>query len=53
MAAMAGALGVRLTKRGHYVLNERGRDPRPRDIARACRIVTVAAALSAVMVDLS
>lgn len=53
MAAMAGALGVCLTKRGHYVLNRRGHDPRPRDIARACRIVAAAAALSAVIVDLS
>ena len=53
MAAMAGALGVRLTKRGHYVLNRHGREPRPRDIARACRIVAAAATLSAVIVDLS
>lgn len=53
MAAMAGALGVCLTKRDHYVLNGRGREPRPRDIARACRIVAAAAVLSAVIVDLS
>jgi adenosylcobinamide-phosphate synthase len=53
MAAMAGALGVRLTKRDHYVLNERGREPVSSDIRRACRMVTAAAVLAAVIVDLS
>jgi len=42
MSAMAGALDVRLEKVGHYVLNERGRAPQPRDIARAARVVSVA-----------
>jgi adenosylcobinamide-phosphate synthase len=51
MAAMAGALGVRLSKRGLYVLNARGRAPRPFDIARACRIVAAAAVLAAAAVD--
>ncbi|MEP6493118.1 MAG: adenosylcobinamide-phosphate synthase CbiB [bacterium] len=53
MAAMAGALGVRLSKRGAYVLNAHARHPRPSDISRACRIVAAAAALSAIVVDLS
>jgi adenosylcobinamide-phosphate synthase len=42
MSAMAGALDVRLEKVGHYVLNEHGRAPQPRDIARAARIVSLA-----------
>ncbi|MCX7840459.1 MAG: cobalamin biosynthesis protein [Anaerolineae bacterium] len=42
MSAMAGALDVRLEKVGHYVLNENGRAPCPRDIARAARVVSVA-----------
>ncbi|MDB4875969.1 MAG: cobD [Gemmatimonadetes bacterium] len=53
MAAMAGALGVRLTKRGQYALNLAGREPRPNDIARACRIVGGAALLAAISVDLT
>ncbi|HTE45194.1 MAG TPA: adenosylcobinamide-phosphate synthase CbiB [Gemmatimonadaceae bacterium] len=53
MAAMAGALGVRLAKRDTYVLNARGREPRPSDIARARRIVAASAALSAIIVDLA
>jgi len=35
MAAMALALGVRLEKRGHYVLNPGGRVPGGRDVTRA------------------
>ncbi len=42
MSTMAGALDVRLEKVGHYVLNEHGRAPQPRDIARAARVVSVA-----------
>lgn len=53
MAAMAGALGVRLTKRDHYSLNDEGRPPRARDIGRACRIVIAGAALAAIVTDLS
>lgn len=45
MAAMAGALGVRLEKQGHYVINPNGRDPTPKDIAKALRIATATAAL--------
>jgi adenosylcobinamide-phosphate synthase len=51
MAAMAGALGVRLTKRDCYVLNPHGRDPVASDIGRGCRIVGAAAVLSAILVD--
>src|SRR5262249_20611298 len=43
MAAMAGALGVRLEKRGHYVLGG-GREPTPAVIRRAQRIVGTVAA---------
>lgn len=53
MAAMAGALGVHLTKRGHYSLNDRGRPARAVDIGRACRIVVAAATLAALATDLS
>jgi adenosylcobinamide-phosphate synthase len=42
MAAMAGALGVRLEKRAHHVLNAGGRPCGPGDVARA--VVTVRAA---------
>lgn len=51
MAAMAGALNVRLTKRGHYALHSRARDARPADIARCCSIVFAASGLAAVTVD--
>jgi adenosylcobinamide-phosphate synthase len=44
MAAMAGALGVRLEKRGAYVLGA-GREPHAGDIRRAQHIVAAAAAL--------
>ena len=47
MAAMAGALGAMLTKRGAYTLGVPGRDPEPRDIIRAVRIARVAASLVA------
>jgi adenosylcobinamide-phosphate synthase len=53
MAAMAGALDVRLTKRDCYVLNAGGREPTSSDIRRACRIVAGAAVLAATLVDLS
>jgi adenosylcobinamide-phosphate synthase len=46
MAAMAGALGVRLTKRAAYTLNPRGREPGWRDLARSRRVVAAAAALA-------
>ncbi|MBI4787763.1 MAG: cobalamin biosynthesis protein [Chloroflexi bacterium] len=46
MSAMAGALDVRLEKVGHYRLNETGRAPRPADIGRAAKIVSVALALA-------
>jgi adenosylcobinamide-phosphate synthase len=52
MAAMSGALGVRLEKRNHYSLNHAARAPQPRDIARARRILLTAAVLAAVAADL-
>jgi len=42
MAAMAGALDVRLEKPGHHILNATGRPPCPADIRAAMRIVRVA-----------
>lgn len=51
MAAMAGALGVRLTKRGHYDLNREARDPVPRDITRCCRVCAAAGSLGAWLAD--
>lgn len=53
MAAMAGALGLRLEKAGMYVLGE-GRAPVPADIARSRRIVLGAAGMGlALMVALA
>lgn len=51
MAAMAGALGVRLTKRGHYALNVHARRPTPRDIDRCCVIAGAAGGLAAILAD--
>lgn len=45
MAAMAGALRVRLVKQDAYVLGGRYRDPAPRDIGRAVRLARRAATL--------
>jgi adenosylcobinamide-phosphate synthase len=50
MAAMAGALGVVLRKRGVYTLNTTGREPEAGDIGRARRIVARAAALAGLFV---
>jgi adenosylcobinamide-phosphate synthase len=52
MAAMAGALGVRLEKRGHYVLNASAREPTAHDIQRARRLVLVASVIAALAADL-
>jgi adenosylcobinamide-phosphate synthase len=49
MAAMAGALDIRLTKRGAYVLNAMGREPGPDDLAHARRIVALAGMLAAMI----
>lgn len=53
MAAMAGALGVRLSKRGVYRLHERGRPPDCADLARARRIIVTAAVLATAVVTAS
>jgi len=45
MAAMAGALGVRLEKRGAHVLNAAARQPTAADVGRAVRIARVATLL--------
>ncbi|MCX7616335.1 adenosylcobinamide-phosphate synthase CbiB [Tepidiforma sp.] len=47
MAAMACALGTRLEKRGHHVLNGAGREPGAQDIARAAGLAAAAAAVLA------
>ncbi|MYB41080.1 MAG: cobalamin biosynthesis protein CobD [Chloroflexi bacterium] len=47
MAAMAGALGVRLGKRGSYTLGEGLREPSCEDVHRARRIASDAATLAA------
>ncbi|MDB4949908.1 MAG: cobD [Gemmatimonadetes bacterium] len=49
IAAMAGALGVRLDKRGAYVLNDGGRMPTADDLGRARRIVAGAGVLAAAL----
>jgi adenosylcobinamide-phosphate synthase len=50
MAAVAGALGVCLTKRGVYALHPEGRPPGVRDLRRALRIVGAAGLLAAGLV---
>jgi adenosylcobinamide-phosphate synthase len=52
MAAMAGALGVVLVKRGVYTLHAQGRRPTPADLARARRVTAKAAALATALVEL-
>ncbi len=47
MAAMAGALGVRLEKRGQYLLNEAAPEPGAAEIGRARRVALGAAAAGA------
>jgi cobalamin biosynthesis protein CobD/CbiB len=42
MAAMAGLLGVRLTKQGQYALGDATRPLAPADITRAWRIAWLA-----------
>jgi adenosylcobinamide-phosphate synthase len=49
MAAMAGLLGVRLEKNGHYSLGDATRSIEARDITRAWRIVSGAAHASAAL----
>ena len=49
MSVMAGLLGVRLEKPGHYVLGSELRQPEPADIDRAVRIVNRTAVLAAVL----
>lgn len=49
MAAIAGALDVRLEKIGHYCLNPDGRDPTAADLRRAGRIVLVAVGLASLL----
>jgi adenosylcobinamide-phosphate synthase len=46
MAAMAGALGVRLEKPGHHLLNARGAAPGAADIGRAMRVARAATMLA-------
>ncbi|ADV67738.1 cobalamin biosynthesis protein CbiB [Deinococcus maricopensis DSM 21211] len=52
MSAFAGALGIRLTKRGQYALNAGGRDPEPGDVDRALRLArwTLALAVPALLI---
>jgi adenosylcobinamide-phosphate synthase len=47
MGAIAGALGVRLEKVGHYCLNPSGRLPNAADIRAAERIVSLALGMAA------
>lgn len=55
MSAFAGALGVRLDKRGVYVLNAGGREPTAADIPRALSLArrTVGAALLVLLMPAS
>lgn len=49
MAAMAGALGVRLAKRDHYVLGTDGREAEAGDVHRAVAVAREASAVLAAM----
>ncbi|MBE0523508.1 MAG: cobalamin biosynthesis protein [Methanosarcinales archaeon] len=42
MAATAGSLGVRLEKKGHYILGGEFREPVPEDIERGSKLVGIA-----------
>lgn len=53
MAAMAGALDLRLEKVNHYVLNEGGRPPRARDLANARRVAAAGLAAAVAVAILS
>jgi len=53
MAAMAGALGVVLVKRGVYTLHAGGRPPTAADLARARYVTAVTAALATALVELA
>jgi adenosylcobinamide-phosphate synthase len=53
MAAMAGALGVVLIKRGVYTLHAGGRKPGAADLARARHVTAVAAALATALVEIA
>jgi adenosylcobinamide-phosphate synthase len=53
MAAMAGALGVVLIKRGVYTLHAGGRPPTHADLARARHITATAAVLATALVELA
>lgn len=46
MSAAAGALGVRLEKRGHYLLGAAGRPPTAADVRRAVRLLQGTALLA-------
>jgi adenosylcobinamide-phosphate synthase len=46
MSAFAGALGLRLEKRGLYVLNADGREPGAPDLRRALRLARWTLALA-------
>ena len=48
MSAMAGLLGTRLEKPGHYCIGQDMREPEPRDIGEAVRIAERAALLAVV-----
>lgn len=49
MSAMAIILGVRIEKRGHYVLNSTGREPGLDDVMRSLRIFQISVVLASVM----
>jgi adenosylcobinamide-phosphate synthase len=53
MAAMAGALGVVLVKRGVYTLHAAGRPPGTADLRRARHVTAMAAALATALVELA
>ncbi len=49
MTAMAGLLGARLEKPGHYSLGKSMREPEAEDIGTAIRVMECAAVLAAIL----
>ncbi|OQX28743.1 MAG: cobalamin biosynthesis protein CobD [Spirochaeta sp. LUC14_002_19_P3] len=52
MAAAAGALGIRLEKAGHYIINPEGRLPQPKDIQKGILLISTALCLLIVLIIL-
>ena len=50
MSAMAGALGVRLEKIGHYVLGDRRKPINPLDVLKAVKVIMVSTLIHSIII---